>query len=587
MFEDIFLYQEIALPEYIDFITTKKKPHKYYKKTVSLAEEMGVHIEGFKPAKLLNKKRPHEQEDVKEYRLSIWEAVTKSESEKVLNTINRIFNPKFLSVSYPETPSIIPEEESLANYFANDYGIYRSLWNFVRETLLKMTLSDANAACLVMPENLQVEDTEFYKPMPYIYRSENLIHFKDDVHFTFWFPDEKKNQVWDGKGYMLLVDTERIMKIRVESEEDRKVIYDFEHGLGVCPCFRLGGRVEGDKNPYYYTSFVYGIAPHWNKAISLISDMDGSIVNHLYPERWEWQTECDKCDNGQVERIRDSDGQTIKTECVNCKGTGYISNRSPYGALTIKASALNPDSPIPTPPADYITKDIEPIRELDKQIDTQIMKGYSAINMDIIHKVGENQSGIAKVIDRQDLESFLMRIANHVLDYQLQNIIEYTALYRYSELMQNQLTELSEWIEGISVNRPIEYNVLTLDMLINELKEAGNSNTSSNYYRQIERDMINIKFSNNEKERLKNLAIVNLKPFPNKSIDQLMAANSMGAIKQRDIIRNENIDDLVEMAIQENKEFITLPYEKQLAAVNAIIDRDYLAQQPTIPTPNE
>lgn len=588
IYDDIELFDALGIDElaaYIDTVIGQKKTHKYYEKTVKLAEEMGVHIEGFKPYELLKKNRPHEPEDVREYRLSVWQSVTKSESEKVLNTINRIFNPKFLSVHYPKSPSLIDEENSLSNYFANHYGIYKSLWNFVRETLLKMTLSDANGACLVMPSNLNAEDTEYYEPIPYIYRSANLIHFKDDTFFTFWFPDDEKTK--SQQGYMLLVDKERIKKIRVKSSKDKVVVFDFEHGLGVCPCFRLGGRVEGDKNPYYYTSFVYGIAPHWNKAISMISDMDGSIVNHLYPERWEWQTECNTCNGkGLVERIKDNSGETIKTQCVNCKGSGFISNRSPFGALVVKNSALNPDAPVPTPPADYITKDIEPIRELDKQIAAQILKGYSAINMDILNKVGENQSGVAKVIDRQDLESFLMRIANHTLDYQVRNIIEYTALYRYKDLMQNQLGELSDYIEGISINRPIEYNVLTLSMLTDELKEASATNTSGNYYRQIERDMINIKFSNNEQERLKNLAIVNLKPFPNKSIDQLMSANAMGAISKRDIIRNENIEDIVERATIEDKEFITLNYEEQLNKVYEIIDRDYMVDVPTIPVGN-
>ena len=188
MFED-----EKEIAALLEKITTGGKPlrHRYYDETVIQAEQMGVHVEGKTPKLLLDQKRPNEPGDIRNYRLRIWKNVTESLSGKVLHTIAKIFDPKVFRVQFPENPSIVPDDESLENYLNENYGIYKSIWVFVRETLLTKEMSDPNALCVVMPQNPGAEEDEWLEPIPFIFPSKYLVDFKDDLYYVLWMPKEK------------------------------------------------------------------------------------------------------------------------------------------------------------------------------------------------------------------------------------------------------------------------------------------------------------------------------------------------------------------------------------------------------------
>ena len=76
--------------DYLNGISELKIKHKYYDMTVRHAEDMGVHMEGEKPERLLNIQRPNETPEQKQYRLDIHEPVTMGLSEKVVNTVNNL-----------------------------------------------------------------------------------------------------------------------------------------------------------------------------------------------------------------------------------------------------------------------------------------------------------------------------------------------------------------------------------------------------------------------------------------------------------------------------------------------------------------
>jgi hypothetical protein len=140
--------------EYLDAIREGKHRHKYYQKTVDHARDMGVHVEGETPKHLLEINRPNEQEEIKQYRLDTYEPVTQSLSEKVVNTVNKIFNPRLWSVEYPEQQG----NDTLAQYLTEDYPFYRSIINFITETYTVKDFSDPNGAIVVLPQNFDIPD---------------------------------------------------------------------------------------------------------------------------------------------------------------------------------------------------------------------------------------------------------------------------------------------------------------------------------------------------------------------------------------------------------------------------------------------
>ena len=79
---------------YLEDITKQNQPrrHKFYGEAVDAMENMGVHMTGDDPKKLLDIKRPNEDAEAKKYRLDSYKPKTKSSASKATSIINRIYN---------------------------------------------------------------------------------------------------------------------------------------------------------------------------------------------------------------------------------------------------------------------------------------------------------------------------------------------------------------------------------------------------------------------------------------------------------------------------------------------------------------
>jgi hypothetical protein len=318
--EDLNEGQGKDFAAYVEEIMKENEPkrHLFYAKTVEHAEDMGVHVEGDLPKKLLEENRPNEPIDVRKYRISVWKAITESLTDKIFNTLAKIFNPKGFILELPENPGKVKEEESLARYLNTEYGVFRSIWIFARETLLKMLLSDPNSVLLVIPENLDTEiDGEFFRPLPVIFRSKYVVDFEDDKYFTIFIPELKKGsakQQTESKrahpGLLMVITTKVIHSWKIKNRElVNGHTFDLTTVMeeGFMPAFRLGGKITGDKSPYWFKSFISGVQPHWDKVVNWVSDCDGAIVNHLHPEKYELQEDCTKCKGKRKITIKDKE----------------------------------------------------------------------------------------------------------------------------------------------------------------------------------------------------------------------------------------------------------------------------------------
>lgn len=540
--------------EYLDEVSKKRLHHKYYDKTVDHAKEMGVHVEGETPEALLKLNRPNEQPEIREYRLKSYEPVTQSLSEKVINTVNKIFNPRLWSFKFPEMSGTVGED-TLEKYLTEDYPFYRSIMNFITETFTQKDFSDPNGAIVVIPKNWEIDETELYEPIAVIYDSESLVDFKDEQYYTFSFGDVIK-----------IFTTTHIYyykKERRSGEDYWDLDFEYNHGFGFVPVFRLGGIIKGKSTPYYYESWIRGVLPHWNQVVQLTSDLQAAYMNHLYMDKWEFATECEApgCNQGLVEVEVFEGKESIMTNinCKTCLGTGRVT-RNPYGIHTINRDALNPDAPLPTPPAGYIDKPIDVVDKVEDRIKKEEKRGLSSINMEIVQMVGEDQSGVAKTVDREDLNSFLSRYARHVFEYVLPNLIMGIAAWRYS--VTDRVVDILP-----EISAPKDFNILNLNQLSTEYKDASNANVSAAYLQHIEGEIVQSKFANNEEARKKNEAIIKLQPFPGNSVDDMLTLQNLGQPEWK-VYKAISIIELVEMAIEDNKDFL----EKSLKEQREIID---------------
>ena len=102
--------------KYLEEIGSQSSPkrHNFYDKTVEAMHNMGVHMTGDNPKKLLDIKRPNEDKIAKKYRLDSYKPKTKSSANKATSIINRIYNERLFSITFPPMPNdTIKEEDSL------------------------------------------------------------------------------------------------------------------------------------------------------------------------------------------------------------------------------------------------------------------------------------------------------------------------------------------------------------------------------------------------------------------------------------------------------------------------------------------
>jgi hypothetical protein len=533
--------------EYLDAIREGKHRHKYYQKTVDHARDMGVHVEGEMPKHLLEINRPNEQEEIKQYRLDTYEPVTQSLSEKVVNTVNKIFNPRLWSVEYPEQQG----NDTLAQYLTEDYPFYRSIINFITETYTVKDFSDPNGAIVVLPQNFDIPDTELYEPVATVYPSETLVDY-DEHYYTFLFEDVIK-----------IFTKNEIMYWKKEGKQNWVNFFMYTHNFGFAPVFRLGGVIKGKKEPFYFESFIRGVLPHWNQVVQLTSDLQAAYVNHLYMDKWEFETECDNdgCVGGNIRTTiqNGKDTEEIDVQCKRCNGRGKVS-RSPFGIHTVNRDAINIDAPLPTPPAGYIDKPIEVVDKVEDRIKKEERRGLASINMEIVQMVGTDQSGKAKTVDREDLNAFLSRYSRHVFEYVLPRLISSIAVWRYSTV-----AKVSDLLPSIS--QPKDFNILSLEQLATEYKDASNAKVSDGYLQHIELEIVQSKFANNEDARKLNEALIMLNPYPGKSVDEMLTLRNLGE-KEWSIYKGIHLIELVNIAVEDDKKFL----DKSLKDQRDIID---------------
>ena len=93
--------------------------------------------------------------------------------------------------------------------------------------------------------------------------------------------------------------------------------------------------------------------------------------------------------------------------------------------------------------------------------------------MDIIDKVGENQSGKAKAIDRGELNSFLNKVSDNLFDNIITNAFKYISLWRY-----NVVNDVTFPV----INKPTTFNALNESLLVEEIKTIADAGLDTTQY---------------------------------------------------------------------------------------------------------
>lgn len=530
---------------------------------------MRVHAEGIFPEKLINERRPNEPETVLTYRKSIFVPKTKPYFSKIESTLQKIRRSSDWSIKYgPGSFDRVVEIEKLDAYAEKKYPVFGSVTNWAFSLLLRNYLVDANAICLVAPLEIPYLQNEYLKPVATIFNSADIIDFVEDDYAVVKNKIGAKymsgGKMIEGRSFYIITTLSILRYDQINGRGDFAIAYSYDHGLNDLPAFKLGGIVtDVYGNHSLYESRISGILPEFNEALREYSDLQAAKVLHLYPERWEYtQNECVSC-KGSGQRIEQINDTACQVTCKACQGVGYIAT-GPYSKMLIKPAAAD-QLQVPTPPAGFVEKDVEIIKVQEVSVEAHIYNALSAINFEFLAKSPLAQSGVAKEVDKDELNNTVHAIAEDLVRI-IDNVYYLIALYRYSE--QYTTTEIEEMLPMISV--PEKYDILGATYYADQMKAVQEMKLNPAISNAMQVNFATKAF-NNDLEIAEHVGLLlRLDPLAGITEDDKMSRLSNGGITKVDYIVSSNINKFVDLATESNADFADLDVTRQREIINAM-----------------
>jgi len=555
--------------------------HPDYDLKVSKSDEILLHSNGTGIDRLLKTYHPSEPQWLNDHRMANYRMITKAPFYKLMNSISKISRSEKFVIKHPVSTRL-PDTESLEYYTEQVFPVYDTVKNWFFSIGLHAMLTDPNAVVAVLPINYLWDSMSYPSPFPYIFRSEQVLDFREGEYAIIKTDDKTELQSHRGElsrsGDVYLVITN--MEIWKFEQTGDRTNREFEqtlllqHNFNSLPVFSLGGNPVDLMNPDVYESFISGVVPYWDEAVTQFSDLQGAIKQHMYPEKWMYATmECQTC-SGRGKIKHGTGLSKSMLTCESCGGSGVVS--SPYSNIIIRPTKGGIEDQAPIPPAGYITKDTEPIKWLGEYVDKLIAKGYSAVNFEFLSSVPLNQSGVAKEFDRQELNSFLHKIAQHIVDNIVNNVYYYTALYRYLDIYNGNKNLLEDELMP-KFTIPSSFDVVGADIMTQEVANAKNSGIDSALIQEMQIQIVNSKWSYDKDIRKFLETVIRLDPASGKTEDQKVSMLTNGSLTKEDYVLSSNIESIVKRALEDNKDFLSFSYTQKYNYVQRYVN-DYLSQ---------
>lgn len=541
------------------------------------AASIRVHAEGEYPTKLIDEARPHESEEVREYRKKIWQSKTKPVFMKVVNSLSKIRRSADWSIQYPEgKPTRIPEGELLQDYCETNYPYFYSITNWTFSVLLREYLIDPNAVLMVLPVYVPEDQTEFLKPYGIIYNSKDVIDYRHNDYAVIENPlgctYMEDGMPKAGRSFYIMTTQDFFVYNQNSSKPTYKLALRYTHNIGHLPAYKLGAVLtKAVENDFLYESRVASMLPSLNEAAREYSDLQAAKVMHIYPERWEITTrDCPDCKGtGQIKLSENA----LPVPCTKCEGRGSAGS-SPYQKLIIKQSALDSaaGAQIPNPPAGFVEKDVEIVKLQDEGVKNHLFEALAAVNMEFLAQIPLAESGISKEVDRDETNNFVHSVAEdivRVMDWLYYMIAKYRYGVQYST--DEQIAELLPAIEV-----PEHYDLFSTRFIEEELKNAKDNKLNPLLVNAMEVSYASKKFNTEPEVKDVLMMILMLDPLANVSEDDKMSRLSNGGITQIDYVISSNIGQFIVRALDEDKNFASKPLkdkrEKMVEYAQEVID---------------
>lgn len=556
-------------PKVITEYALKGRIHPAYDLTCEMYKNLRVHANGETPTHLIEERRPSESEYIKAYREKIYVPITKSNITKVISSLSKIRRSTDWNISFPEkTNSSIAKNETLEGYIMEKYPYnFFSLTNWVFGVALKVYLTDPNAVILTVPVNIDKEPSDYYTPFPFIYNSDRVLDFVPGEFAVLVSTHKCQYDVKDNRGVIVRTKNDGLIIHYVDRfvmttfhqvDENSKFIVkkNFVHNLGVLPAFKVPGVFfEACDYTFINESRISGMLPHLDEAARIYSDLQAEIVQHVHSEKWLYMnTQCQNCNGTGREIINEN-----PCDCHKCNGNGRVPT-SPYSNHVLTPPVLGEES-IPTPPAGYIQKSDVALMcdKINGLVNEHLYKSLASINMQFLDQSPLNQSGVAKEVDKDELNNFVHSVAEDLV-YIMDKIIYITNEYRSGGLIKDS-ERRNELLPSVSV--PERFDLLSSSFLVDEISAAKSSNINNLIVATLETEYAAKKFYNIPMISQTIALMYELDPMPALTDEQKIMRLQNDGVTQIDYIISSYIVPFIKRALREDDKFQTLDFDKQ------------------------
>ncbi|CAH1002685.1 hypothetical protein LEM8419_03557 [Neolewinella maritima] len=374
---------------------------------------------------LIRQRRPHESEEIKQYRADNERQITRAGVEQFSSKVSRIISNGL---------TINGRSEELQEYLDGkpfyDTGNYYDLEGYLYDVLLPMAWEDPNLLAVAFPYNpLRPEiapnnavvdgglaEDERLGIIPRVVRptycDDDLFVFEggereimvgeqktyETYYFcadaTFWYTLEPSWRIKDEAGGRELVYT-------------AKVWYRWD--LGKSPVNYLPGQSKTTDKGKYRESFLLPYYTLADEVIGAFSDNQAVRVRFHHPIVSIAEAPCynASCNHGHVK----VDGK--KTTCGVCHGTNKVLLPSPYGTIVKPKKQGMEDKSAGQSALDYHSPDIGILQLSETTWRTLLKEARQTIGLDLLDGTGV-ESGRAKDLRLEDLHDLLTKIGMSV-----------------------------------------------------------------------------------------------------------------------------------------------------------------------------
>ena len=535
-------------------LADKKYRPDYYPEWENVRETMFVHTRGKKPGKILTERRPNEDPEIKKYREMIYEPITKGSIQKAIDKLYRIFqNANFSIQVSDELNAYLSTVKFNENFF----------YSYIQKFVVPRMIEDPNGWIVWIPVGEGLINPTIKVDVEPLIISTEQIKYLDKNHIT-WLDEKEKSRIkksnkFVNEGLVYYTLTDVGFYKHVQYGDDRKIQFEiipiYMHNIGKVPGCVLGGDLTPEK---YFESYFSAFVPFANEAIRQYSDWQGVMTTSAFPYREEVGETCDAkgCRDGI---IYDSENEEHDM-CRKCNGTGRIVSRSPYGVfIREKGNAAFTGESGNDPLIRFVTPPVDIIQYSGDAWQVLLKKAEDALHLNMIE---EAQSGVAKIIDREDSFAQLTKISNNIFDEIIYKSLVYIEAYRNVTNPQPP-----------NIIKPISFSMKTEWDLMQEIINLTDRNAPVSFLIETTKDLARKRFSGNKAVSRLVEVLVSYDPIYTISSKDKISMMQAGIIEKEDVMKSLHAYKALSSIVAENG---TIVLEQPLPTIFAMIDA-YLA----------